>query len=199
MVVWERVSADIMGRRYSSSGAPLGSEFTVASAHNLGWQNTSPSVGSDSAGGSLVVWSGGPGSFPPVQWDVYGRRFDNSGPPSYGEFRVNSFTTGTQDEAVVSVDAGGNFVIVWKSAGQDGHADGIFGQRYLVTGDPLGLEFRANTYTTQGQSGPAVAADPAGNFIVVWTSDTQDGSGAGVFGQRYSMIVPVELMQFGVD
>jgi hypothetical protein len=27
--------------------------------------------------------------------------------------------------------------------------------------------------------------DPLGNFIVVWQSEGQDGSGLGVFGQRY--------------
>jgi hypothetical protein len=34
---------------------------------------------------------------------------------------------------------------------------------------------------------------------VVWISGTQDGDGLGVFGQRYSQIVPVELMHFRVE
>jgi hypothetical protein len=33
---------------------------------------------------------------------------------------------------------------------------------------------------------------------VVWES-FQDGFGRGVFGQRYSEIVPVELMRFGIE
>jgi hypothetical protein len=44
-----------------------------------------------------------------------------------------------------------------------------------------------------------VTADSAGNFVVVWSSFGQDGSNYGVFGQRYSQIVPVELMRFGVE
>ena len=32
---------------------------------------------------------------------------------------------------------------------------------------------------------PSVAADTAGNFVVVWHSHSQDGNGYGVFGQRY--------------
>ena len=44
---------------------------------------------------------------------------------------------------------------------------------YAVLGapfGPLGGEFQVNTYTTgnQGFSAIAVAADPAGNFVVVW-------------------------------
>ena len=35
-----------------------------------------------------------------------------------------------------------------------------------------------------------MAADAAGNFVVVWQSDGQDGSGYGVFGQRYAFIAP---------
>ena len=34
---------------------------------------------------------------------------------------------------------------------------------------------------------------------VVWASNLQDGSSLGVFGQRYNMIVPVELMHFRVE
>lgn len=50
---------------------------------------------------------------------------------------------------------------------------------------PVGSEFHVNTYTTDDQYASSVAADAAGNFVVVWQSFGQDGSGLGVFGQRY--------------
>ena len=54
-------------------------------------------------------------------------------------------------------------------------------------GDPLGPEFRVNTYTTEYQGIPSVAADSSGNFVVVWTSTSpQDGSYQGIFGQRFA-------------
>lgn len=53
-------------------------------------------------------------------------------------------------------------------------------------GNPLGAEFRANTYTTGDQSRPAVAVESTGNFLVVWQSNGQDGSSDGIFGQRYA-------------
>jgi hypothetical protein len=49
---------------------------------------------------------------------------------------------------------------------------------------PVGNEFRVNTYTTGRQYDGAVASGPSGNFVVVWYS-YQDGSGFGVYGQRY--------------
>jgi len=44
----------------------------------------------------------------------------------------------------------------------------------------------------------SVTTDASGNFVVVWESSAQDGSSQGVFGQRYSQIVPVELMQLTI-
>jgi hypothetical protein len=122
------------------------------------------------------------------------------GDPVGPEFRVNMFTTGIQRYPSVATGAtGGNFVVVWASGGQDGSGFGIFGQRYASTGAPLGPEFRVNTYTTAGQRHPAVASSFAGNFAVVWESDQQDGSGYGIFGQRYTQIVPVELTGIKVE
>jgi hypothetical protein len=42
-----------------------------------------------------------------------------------------------------------------------------------------------NTYTTDQQEHPSVASDASGNFLVAWQDRFQDGSGRGVFGQRY--------------
>src|SRR5438105_1807461 len=53
-------------------------------------------------------------------------------------------------------------------------------------GNPLGPEFRVNTYTTDSQGFPAVASESSGNFVVVWHSYSQDGSSVGIFGQRYA-------------
>jgi hypothetical protein len=49
-----------------------------------------------------------------------------------------------------------------------------------------GGEFQVNAYTTAGQSGARLAMEPDGDFVVVWDSDGQDGSYAGVFGRRFA-------------
>ena len=55
----------------------------------------------------------------------------------------------------------------------------------LVGSAPVGGEFRVNTYTTGDQHYPSVATDADGDFVVGWSSSSQDGSGWGVYAQRY--------------
>ena len=105
--------------------------------------------------------------------------------PAGPEFQVNSFTSGRQSRPSVASDAAGNVVVVWSSAGRDGSEDGVFARRYDAGGVATGDEFQVNTFTTESQDRPFVASDPAGNFVVVWDSDGQDGSGKGIVGQRF--------------
>jgi hypothetical protein len=55
--------------------------------------------------------------------------------------------------------------------------------------DPVGEQFQVNSYTTNSQKEPAVAATPQGNFVVVWRRDGSvgtDTSSYSIQGQRYS-------------
>ena len=101
------------------------------------------------------------------------------------EFRVNGYTTSHQYLASVAADAAGNFVVAWTDSVRDGSLEGIVARRFDSAGTPLGAEFQVNTYTLEYQFRPAVAAAATGSFVVVWTSFYQDGSGYGIFGQRY--------------
>jgi hypothetical protein len=131
---------------------------------------------------------------------VFGQRYAASGAPLGPEFRVNTYTTDSQHSPSVAADFAGNFVVTWTTVGQDGPSAAVFGQRYASSGAPVGPEFRVNSYTTGAQDFSSVAtAGSPGTFMVVWTSDLQDGSSDGIFGQRYTMIVPVELIRFGVE
>jgi hypothetical protein len=91
-----------------------------------------------------------------------------------GELQVNSYTTGRQDRPAVAMDDAGRFVVVWPSYGSPGTDNSgysIQGQRYSKEGVPIGAQFQVNVYTTSSQDAPAVAADAAGNFVVVWHSN----------------------------
>ena len=92
--------------------------------------------------------------------------------------------TGAMARAVAS-DAGGNFVVVWESNDQDGDGLGVYAQRFAGDGTPSGVEFQVNTETTSNQWNAAVAMNAGGEFVVVWQSDSQDGSNSGVYAQRY--------------
>ncbi|MBI5930067.1 MAG: hypothetical protein HY862_12215 [Chloroflexi bacterium] len=50
----------------------------------------------------------------------------------------------------------------------------------------LGSETILNSYTTNNQSAPQVAVLPNGNFVTVWESEGEDGSGKGIFARFYN-------------
>ena len=186
VVVWGSSGQDgsgsgVFGQRFDETGTPLSSEFQVNT--HTPYDQGAPSVASDPNGDFVVVWSSyaqdGSGT------GLFGRRFDSAGTPSGAEFSVNTYTTGNQSSPAVALDAAGNFVVVWTSVGQDGSGTGIFGQRFDSTGTPAGAEFQVNTHTTSYQENPSVASDADGKIVVVWDSYGQDGSGEGVFGQRF--------------
>jgi hypothetical protein len=70
--------------------------------------------------------------------------------------------------------------------GQDGSSWGVRAQQYAADGVRVGPEFGVNTYTLEGQGPPYTAMDADGDFVVAWESQEQDGSGLGVYAQRFS-------------
>ena len=118
---------------------------------------------------------------------VFGRRFASSGAAISGEFQVNVVTENHQWSPEIATDPDGDFVVVWHSAqGQDGSGYGVFGRRYTSSGDAIGGEFQVNSHTSGTQSYATIGMDGAGNFTVVWQSDTQDGDNFGIRGQRFN-------------
>ncbi|MEO8198258.1 MAG: hypothetical protein ABI689_16185 [Thermoanaerobaculia bacterium] len=200
VVVWQSGAQDgsgtgVYAQRYANTGAALGGEFQVSSytTNNQGF----PGVASDSAGNFVVAWQSNvqDGS----SYGVFAQRYASTGAALGGEFRVNSYTTSDQFSPSVAFDTAGNFVVAWSSNLEDGSSAGVFAQRYDSTGIALHGEFQVNTYTTNSQRYPCVAADSAGNFVVAWQSDTQDASGFGIFAQRFNRILDHRLFADGFE
>jgi hypothetical protein len=177
----------LFGQRYSSAGLAQGSEFQI-NTYTTDDQEF-PAIAADADGDFVVVWRSVNSSGADQDGSssgVFGQRYNSAGMAQGGEFQINTYTTLDQANAAVAADADGDFVVVWQSRDQDGHYDGIFGQRYSSAGLAQGGEFQVNTYTTSSQRLPTVAADADGDFVVAWQSFLQDGSDNGVFAQRYS-------------
>ena len=165
MVVWQ-AAADTRARLLDASGVPLGSELVVSSG-----QDYYPAVAGDALGNFLVAWVDDDGD----GYGVFARRYDPLGSPVGAPFAVNAYTTDQQHRPSIAADGAGRFVVTWQSGpsssndpSQDGSGFGIFGRRFDSSGLPLGTEFVVNSYTTGSQEYPSVAADAAGNFVVVW-------------------------------
>ena len=186
VVTWTSYGQDgsdygVYAQRYDAGGNAAGSEFRVNTA-TVSYQNE-PSVAALADGGFVVTWNsdGQDGSF----YGVYAQRYDAGGSAAGSEFRVNTTTTSEQYKPSVTALADGGFVVAWTSEGQDGSLGGVFAQRYDAGGSAAGSEFRVNTTTTGSQYDSSIATLADGGFVVTWNSDGQDGSGFGVYAQRY--------------
>src|SRR6185503_7283171 len=85
------------------------------------------------------------------------------------------------------------------SFAQDGDSYGIYAQRYNALGVPQGEEFRVNTFTANNQSSSSVAMHRDGNFVISWGSVAQDGSGYGIYAQRYNALGVAQGGEFQVN
>src|SRR5688572_19855568 len=163
---------------------PVGGEFPV-NAHTPNHQ-VSARVATAPDGAFVVAWASVNQAGPASAQDVYARRFAASGVPLGGEFRVNTYTTSDQSAPAIAMDDAGRFVIVWGSNAQDGAAGGIYAQRFDATAQPLGGEFRVNTFTGGDEFFPAVAMDADGDFVVTWdTYNASVGDAYDVYAQRF--------------
>ena len=176
-------SYGVYGQRYDSSGAPLGAEFRVNTytterpaipGRGLGRRPaTSSSSGRATARTAAATASSASATPAP------GARLG-------GEFRVNTYTDGQsarlrpwpRTPPATSSSSG-------RATARTAAATASSPSATTAPARRSGREFRVNTYTTSRQRYPSVATDAAGNFVVVWDSSRQDGSGYGVFGQRY--------------
>lgn len=178
-----------------------------------------PSVDSDASGNFVIVWQGRRGD--ELSYGVFGRRFDAQGSPLGPEFRVNSYTTGSQTAASVAMADDGRFVVAWYDAGRAR----VEARRFAADGTPAAAEFQVNSYTTVTPTvffpvlgpnpgaflfldtpfpGPSVAADPDGDFMVAWDSIANPGPCptppcAAVEARRYDAAGVAQGPQFQVS
>ncbi|MGA7614467.1 MAG: hypothetical protein WBX15_04730 [Thermoanaerobaculia bacterium] len=165
VVSWNDPYGGIKAGRFDSGGNTLVTPFVVSSYASTSYPSA---VATDSTGNFVVVWeeyTSGSSD------DVWAARYDPNGVIQPGSpFMVNTYTTDRQLLPAVSMDASGNFVVVWASRQFYGAQYDIFGQRFDSTGAQVGGEFQVNQDTSYDENRPAVALDSGGHFVVVWNS-----------------------------
>lgn len=186
LVVWQSDGQDTSGsgifaQRYDAAGVKSGVEFQI-NTFTTGAQEL-PSITALDDGSFVVVWQSATQDVNGVS--IYGQHYTSVGVADGTEFHINSYVTSDQENPIVTALADGGFVVVWTSNGQDTGGLGIYGQRYTSAGVASGLEFQINFTVSSDQENPSVSGLTGGGFVVTWTSNGQDGSGAGVYGQQY--------------
>ena len=180
---------DIYGRRFHANGTVAGEPFRVNTytTNNQKWSN----VAMDTDGDFVVTWSSY-GQEDNQQlgygYGVYARRYDSFGHPLAPESQVNITTTGHQQFSSVAMDKDGGFVVAWTSD-QNGVGDDIIARSFHSDGSPqvsvLGGELMVNQTVVGNQRYPDVSVSLEGTqFVVTWSSSSQDGDGWGIFGRR---------------
>ncbi|MDB3977592.1 flagellin [bacterium] len=199
--VWQSYNQDgngfgIYGQIFDAAGSKYGSEFQINTTTNL--DQIHPEVTRLQDNSFAVIWSSNQGDGD--GYGVIGRTFNSEGGAITEEFIVNTYTSGNQgnhvkvdrpdggDDTAIESLAEGQFVVTWKSQNQDANGGyGVYGQIIDKSGSKIGSEFRVNTHINQNQIEPSITRLSNGNFVVSWSSQNQDGSNEGVFGQIFDM------------
>lgn len=182
---------DVLARRFSRTGAPLGQEFMVDSPT---WtlSQVFPDVAVAADGSFAITWTDAGADFErgpeaEAQEDFSGIavQFYAADATPQGPVRlVNTFLPGKQMNSVISALPDGGFRIAWRDTdGQDGEGNGIFSQVYGADGEPLlPRERRINLTWTGDQYGATLAIAPNGKGAIVWVGS--NGDETVVFARR---------------
>jgi hypothetical protein len=101
------------------------------------------------------------------------------------DFLVNTTLPGSQLNPSVATDGHGNYVVVWEGFNPANSTSDIFCQRYGADGTPVGSEFIVNANTTGDQQSARVAADTAGEFVVMWRGPNPQNGLKDLWGKRF--------------
>ena len=187
----------IYAQRYNAAGVAQSGTDVLINTITTGAQQYS-TVAMDADGDFVITWTGQNPST--GNTDIYYRRFSNTGVDlDATEQIVNVGATDlNQENSVVAMDNAGNFVVAWMS--NDGSNNGIFARRYDAGSATWSSIIPVNTHTTNEQSEPSIAIDPdSGEFVITWTSLNQDGSGRGIYGQRFDASGGTQGAEFRVN
>lgn len=111
--------------------------------------------------------------------DIFMRRFDANGDGIESEnVPVNITTAQPQRYPQIGIDNSGNTFIVWQSQGQDGKSWGIIGRCFQPDGSESRAEFIVNVTVQGPETNPAVAMNPDGRTLAIWTGPFVPSTGS---------------------
>lgn len=146
-----------------------------------------PSVTVAPGGDILVTWS--VRSFGLFSEDVWARLLDPAGRPQGGAFPVNGeapYQAGYQHGSAGVFHPDGSFSIVWQTIvlSTNGGVPGLFGRTFAASGESQAGVVRLDGGALPEHSSPAVASDPFGRILVLWSGSSPEDE-AGVFARFF--------------
>lgn len=187
VIAWQQMSPgnaggaarNIVARRFNAT-RPLDAEaFQVNTTGLANQQNPVVAIAPDGTTFSISWESGGGNAF----GGLYAQRYEfDSGKAIGGEITLDPGIN--VETKAVAIAADGTLAIAYADPKNSPTSD-IFVKRYDRAGNLLNAEETApiNAYTEGTQTAPGIIQNNQGNFIIVWQSQDQDGSGYGIYGK----------------
>jgi hypothetical protein len=116
VVVWHSIPpggtySAVSGRRFDSSGAPVGVRFAVSTDTQT--HQARAALATDASSGFVVAWARNVYGYGTSDDSLGVRAFDSTGSPQAAEFQVNVATDAYDRPPGVAGDGAGHFLVVW--------------------------------------------------------------------------------------
>ncbi|MBN2087902.1 hypothetical protein JW758_06175 [Candidatus Peregrinibacteria bacterium] len=134
-------------------------------------QMENPTIAIDNSDNTILAWQ----AKGEKSYEIMFQKFDNYGIPVGFPKRANRYRPNDQQNPRIAMGKDGDYVMVWQSYQQDGSGTGIYGRHFSADGKKISDEFRANTFLIGNQSNPDIAMNEAGQYVIVWMSEGQNG------------------------
>lgn len=196
VIVWQsygqdtntsRNSEGVFGQRYSQDGGAIGPEFQV-NDYTLDNQQR-PVVKSFNSGKYIVAWQsfGQDGSAN----GVFAKLYSNDGTVLGGEFQINTYTEGNQENPSIAVLQNDNIAVLWQSYEEDSYSYNIVGQIIDSSGNKVGAEFLINEFNAEklenfGHNKDVNVVSNTNGFVVTWQVYSKSKKGYDIYVKEYS-------------
>lgn len=206
VVTWQSNGTDgsgngVYAKRYTSSGAAVGSQFLVNTFTSGNQQE--PSVSIKRNGNFGIVWSSY--SQDGHKYGVFAKFYGSTGTVINSEFQVNTLTDGNQGHADISSSPGGRYLISYTNDTTSSSNEGIYFVSYNTTGAQSFTPMRVNSRTSDLQQFPSLSSYTDDTLMIVYqdglkeSNATIDGSDYGIVSHLAtlsSVPVPVHWLTF---
>jgi hypothetical protein len=182
VVVWRDTDGheahDIFGRVLPLIGG-AGTLFT-GNFDFLPGNVAGPDVAASPAYDLVVTYHNTSGTLVP-----YGHSFSGDLVPGASNFQLDPMTESNNALATsVASLPGSRYFATWHGSTFDAQQDGIVARIFDSNQQPVSQPYLVNDYEWYNQRNPVVAATFAGNMMVAWASQNEDGDGWGIYAQR---------------
>lgn len=169
---------DIYARIFNIANNTQTGDIKINEGSTAGDQSNA-SVAMNSSGDFVVSWEGqGSGD----NDGIFMRRFDVTGTPSTSITAVNTDTSKKQEESDIALSNDGRVVVTWFD---DSNGKRIVARQFDALNNGSAQILMPDGHPNDPDT-PAVAMDDAGNFVVVWHEDGNNGSNEDIYMQSFT-------------